>query len=135
MSYIPDCRNDENYNEKYLNNFDKEFVRGYDWCVEMSVDNFFDNLDIYFGDDSHIMHLLNEELPENMREEYEIERTFADENDRVEKRDVKTYVDLLRSKILDYIENERDELITSMIDNMDEQEYAEIKAKVDGKQE
>ncbi len=135
MSYIPDCRNDENYNEKYLNNFDKEFVRGYDWCVEMSVDNFFDNLDIYFGDDSHIMHLLNEELPENMREEYEIERTFADENDRVEKRDVKTYVDLLRSKILDYIEMERDELITSMIDNMDEQEYSEIKAKVDGKQE
>lgn len=135
MSYIPDCRNDENYNEKYLNNFDKEFVRGYDWCVEMSVDNFFDNLDIYFGDDSHIMHLLNEELPENMREEYEIERTFADEDDRVEKRDVKTYVDLLRSKILDYIEMERDELITSMIDNMDEQEYAEIKAKVDGKQE
>ena len=135
MSYIPDCRNDENYNEKYLNNFDKEFVRGYDWCVEMSVDNFFDNLDIYFGDDSHIMHLLNEELPENMREEYEIERTFADENDRVEKRDVKTYVDLLRSKILDYIEMERDELITSMIDNMDEQEYAEIKAKVDGKQD
>lgn len=135
MSYIPDCRNDENYNEKYLNNFDKEFVRGYDWCVEMSVDNFFDNLDIYFGDDSHIMHLLNEELPENMREEYEIERTFADENDRAEKRDVKTYVDLLRSKILDYIEMERDELITSMIDNMDEQEYSEIKAKVDGKQE
>lgn len=135
MSYIPDCRNDENYNEKYLNNFNKEFVRGYDWCVEMSVDNFFDNLDIYFGDDSHIMHLLNEELPENMREEYEIERTFADENARVEKRDVKTYVDLLRSKILDYIEMERDELITSMIDNMDEQEYAEIKAKVDGKQE
>lgn len=135
MSYIPDCRNDENYNEKYLNNFDKEFVRGYDWCVEMSVDNFFDNLDIYFGDDSHIMHLLNEELPENMREEYEIERTFADENYRVEKRDVKTYVDLLRSKILDYIEMERDELITSMIDNMDEQEYSEIKAKVDGKQE
>lgn len=135
MSYIPDCRNDENYNEKYLNNFDKEFVRGYDWCVEMSVDNFFDNLDIYFGDNSHIMHLLNEELPENMREEYEIERTFADENYRVEKRDVKTYVDLLRSKILDYIEMERDELITSMIDNMDEQEYSEIKAKVDGKQE
>lgn len=135
MSYIPDCRNDENYNEKYLNNFNKEFVRGYDWCVEMSVDNFFDNLDIYFEDDSHIMHLLNEELPENMREEYEIERTFADENYRVEKRDVKTYVDLLRSKILDYIEMERDELITSMIDNMDEQEYAEIKAKVDGKQE
>lgn len=135
MSYIPDCRNDENYNEKYLNNFDKEFVRGYDWCVEMSVDNFFDNLDIYFEDDSHIMHLLNEELPENMREEYEIERTFADENARVEKRDVKTYVDLLRSKILDYIEMERDELITSMIDNMDEQEYSEIKAKVDGKQE
>lgn len=135
MSYIPNCRTDEDYNEKYLNKYDNEFVRGFDWCVEMAVDNFFDNLDIYFGDDSHIMHLLNEELPENMREEYEIERTFADENDRVEKRDVKTYVDLLRSKILDYIEMERNELITSMIDNMDEQEYAEIKAKVDGKQD
>lgn len=134
MTYIPDCRTDEYYNEKYLNKYDKEFVRGYDWCDEMAVDNFFDNLDVYFDSDSYIMHLLNEKLPKEMREEYEVERTYTEDDNKIEKRKVKTYADLLRSRILDYIEMERDELITSLIDNMDEEEYAEIKAKVDGEQ-
>lgn len=133
MSYIPDCRTDENYNQRYLNDKDGEFLRGYDWCTETAVDNFFDNLDIYFGDDSHIMHLLNEKIPKGAREDYEMDFTFGEREAEVRK--TKTVADVLRYKILDYIEMQRDELITSMIDNMDEQEYAEIKAKVDGKQE
>lgn len=45
MSYIPDCRTDKAYNERYLNADDAEFVRGYDWCAERVVENAFDNLD------------------------------------------------------------------------------------------
>ena len=131
MSRIPDCRSDENYNEKYLNKKDKEFVSGYDWCAEEVVDNFFDNLDVYFDDDSHLMHVLKEEMPESMQYEEEIEWSFGQREP--EKREIKTYLDLLRSKIQEWIEDERDELITSMIDNMDDNEYELIKAKVDNK--
>ena len=34
MSYIPDCRTDEYYNEKYLEGLEKTFIEGFDFCVE-----------------------------------------------------------------------------------------------------
>lgn len=129
MTYIPDCRNDENYNEKYLNEKDHEFLRGFDWCTEMATDNFFDNIDEYFDEDTYLGHRLYEEVPKYMRTEYEFESEFSDETHT---RKIRTYGDLLRSKILTWIEMERDELITSMIDNMDRDEYERIKAEVDG---
>lgn len=133
MSYIPDCRTDENYNEKYINKEDKTFLRGFDWCAEMTVDNFFDNMDVYFEQDSHIMHVLNEELPEDIKGEYTVcESPFMEHGE--ETRKVETYADLIRREILDYIEMGRDQLITSMIDGMDEDEYKKIKAEVDGRQ-
>ena len=116
MTYIPDCRNDESYNEDFLTRIDKEFVAGYDWCTEMAVDSFFNNTEVYFDRDSHLMHILNEKLPEDMQKEETIEWTFG--NKPAETRKIETYGDLLRSKLLDWIENERDNLITSMIDNM-----------------
>lgn len=130
MSYIPDCRTDESYNQKYLNDKDKEFVAGFDWCAEMVADNFFDNLDVYFPDTDHMMALLNEKLPDSARDKYEMEFTFGDR--KPEPRKVETFGDLLREKLLDWIERERDELITGMIDAMDEDEYTKIKAAVDG---
>lgn len=117
MSYIPNCRTDEIYNEKNLNNRDKEHLLGFDWCTEMAVDNFFNNLDVYFDSDSYLMHLLNERLPKDMQEEYEMEYTYADDENKSEMRKTETYADMLRFKILDWIEMERNELITSMIDN------------------
>jgi hypothetical protein len=118
MSYIPDCRTDSFYNADNLSENDKQFVNGFDYCVENAADNFFDNLDVYFGDDSHIMHVLNEELPDYLKTEYEMEFAFRD--GEAETREVKTYADLLRAKLLDHIEMERDELITSMIDEASE---------------
>ena len=115
MSYIPDCRTDEFYNDKNLNEKDKEFVRGYDWCTECAADTFFDNLDVFFGDDSHLMHVLNEELPQGLKEKYEFERTYGVDK-KTETREVTTYGDLLRVRLLEYIESERDELIISMVD-------------------
>lgn len=114
MSLIPDCRTDEAYNEKYLNKEDKTFVHGFDYCTEQAVDIFFDNLDVYFEDDDKLMELLQAELPEDEKEDKAI-----------------TYADLLKNKMLEWIEEERDELITAMIDDMDDDEYEEIKAQVD----
>ena len=127
MTYIPDCRTDDTYNERYLNKMDREFVRGYDWCVETAVDSFFDNdMDELQDEFSYLGHILNEELPGIMQIEYEY--VFADGT--IEKRKIKTYADLIRSKILDWVEMERDQLITSMIDGMGD-EYEEIKERVD----
>ena len=116
MSRIPDCRSDEVYNQKKLKGADRDFVNGYDWCAEEVVDNFFNNLEVFFEDDSHIMHMLKEELPESLKEEYTMEFTFNNRPD--EDRDVDTYLDLFRAKLLEWVEMQRDELITSMIDNM-----------------
>ena len=129
MSYIPDCRHDEYYNARYLLGKDADFVDGFDWCCEEAMDSFFDNLDMEFGDDAYIGHILNEELPEGMQEEYEWTPTFGDREP--ETRKVETYGDLLRAKLLDWVESHRDELVTSMIDSMDEKTYKAAKAMAD----
>lgn len=134
MSYIPDCRSDENYNEKYLNEKDFQFVRGYDWAVEQVIDNFFDNLEVTESD--YLIAMMEEPLPEELVQEYEVPTTFnGDESQEYETRTAKTYGDLLRLNILRWAECGRDELITSMIDAMTEEEYQAIKEKVDGRSE
>lgn len=129
MSYIPDCRRDEYYNQKYLTEKNAEFIRGFDWCTENAMDVFFDNMEEFFDSDSYLMHILKEEIPEEEHEEYEWVNSFGDKTE--EKRVVKTYLDAIRAQLLDWVESERDELITSMIDSMDEDEYNSIKEKVD----
>ena len=47
-----------------------------------------------------------------------------------EEREINTHADLLRYKLLTWIESERDELITSMLDNMDEDIYEALRNKV-----
>ena len=127
MSYIPNCREDEHYNQKYLNTKDKEFIKGFDWAVEQVFDNFFNNLDML--DSDYLEIILKQEIPENMQEEYTMIFSFPDVTE--ENRQVKTYEDYIRFKILDWLESGRDELITSMVDGMDEKEYNEIKERVD----
>lgn len=123
---LPDCREDNDYNEKFLNENDKTRIAGYDWCAEEVVDNFFDIIEDLFDDDSHLMHMLNEKLPESMQGEEIIEHTFSK---RIETRKIETYKDLLRSKLGEHIEDERNEIIVSMIDNMDKEKYESIKSK------
>lgn len=129
MTYIPDTRTDKYYNQKYLNDKDREFIRGFDWCLENAVDIFFDNIsDLGDYEDSYLEHVLNAEVPESLKDEYELECTFSDVK---ETRKIETYADYLRSKIIDWVESERDQLITSMIDEMDDAEYDKIKETVD----
>lgn len=132
MTYIPDCRTDKNYNQKYLNKLDKEFLAGFDWCMENAVDNFFDN-NYDFDDGSYIGHQLLQELSEGDKDDYVMEFTFNDRKD--EERKIETIIDKVRYEILAWIESERDMLITSMIDAMDEEEYHKIKSEVDKENE
>ena len=96
MSYIPDCRTDEHYNQKFLTGADKKFVRGFDWCVEMAVDNFFDNemFDLAQSD-SYLGHILNETVPDELQEEYTQEHVFLNDGEE-ERQTVTTYADLIR---------------------------------------
>lgn len=112
MSNIPDCRADETYNQKYLNEKDKEYIKGYDYAVEEVLESFFGNIEMYDlsveGEDIDIGRIL---------ENHE------------------SILNKLKESMMDYFESSRDEMITSMIDNMDEKEYEEIKASVDSKGE
>ena len=121
MSYIPDCRNDESYNQKFLGDKGKEFIRGFDWCAEEAVDNFFDN-NYDYDDGTEIAHFLNQKVPECLREKYVMEYTFGDRPD--EERTVENYSDLIRAELLHWIEMQRNEMITGMIDSMSVDEYA-----------
>lgn len=105
MSYIPDCRTDEYYNEKYLNELDNEFVRGFDYCTTEAVECGFANIEDFFG-------------------EFDID---------VRPSDIRKVTEAVEKWLLDWIEGQRDELITSMIDDMSDEEYTKIKSKVDGK--
>lgn len=126
MSYFPDCREDMTYNQDFLKATDKQFVRGYDWCSEEAVDNFFDNLDVYMEDSDPLYVMLQELLPEDETDEYEVERTFGG---AVEHRTVETYGDKLRAAMMDWLESRRNEMITAMIDDMTQKDYdAAVKA-------
>lgn len=109
MSFIPDCREDEYYNQKYLNAADKEFIKGYDYAVESVLDSFFYNLDSY-----------NFEVD---GEDIDIGR-FLENHEAIKDK----FVDCMKI----HFESDRDEMITSMIDHMNEEEYNKIKASVDG---
>lgn len=102
MSYIPDCREDKNYNEKYLGDIDSAFVRGYDYAVEQIVNLIENNSNVY------------PELDD-----------ILDYNKAVACVDKKQIV---KEAIEGWAESERNELITSMIDSMDDAEYEKNKA-------
>ena len=133
MSRIPNCRTDENYNQKYLSEDDKRELSGFDWCAEMVVDNFFNNIEDYDALDKtgFIGQFLAQDVPEELQEEYTMEYDFDKEEDREEDRKVKTVADYLRYCLLEWIEGERNEMIISMIESMTDEEYEAIKAKVD----
>ena len=116
MTYIPNTRSRWNespytrkgqkkelnaYYEGYLNGKDSEFVAGYDFNTENAIENYFHNLAMY---------------------QHEKDGTESD---------VANIFQFIKETLLHYIEMNRDELIVSMIDGMDDEEYERIKAMVD----
>ncbi len=105
MSYIPDCREDANYNEKYLNEEDSQYVLGFDHCIEDCIENFFDNIDMY-----------GNELGTNVK---------------WLKKPMKKLLKAIKKCMLDYSEIQRDEMITGLIDGYSEEEHESLKKAVD----
>lgn len=95
MAYFPDCRKDEIYNYEKLNDRDKEFIDGYDWCVNNGIELFFDNLNIYQISHNGFDLIGYLESNEEIKDEFE-------------------------EALLDYIEMHRNQLITSMLDSYEE---------------
>ena len=108
--YVPDARTDEAYNQKYLNNIDKEYVRGYDHAVDDVLDSFFANLDIYDWDVDG--------------EDIDLYKILTNHPDICDK---------LAENLKEFFESSRDEMIVSLIDHMDDEEYENIKKEVDSK--
>lgn len=104
MTYIPDCRTDPAYNEKFLNDKDKEFIRGYDYAVDCIL-NLFTNLEV-FPD--------FEELLDDHKAIIKEGKTM-----------------IAQESVGQWAEMDRDELITSMINSMDEIEYWKIREEVE----
>lgn len=131
MTYIPDCRTDEFYNYDNLTKLDKDIIRfGYDWNTEMVVDNFFYNIDDWYGDLGELEFVLEKELPERLKTEYEMEVWISRDESTYEPRKVETYLELLRYHLLRWIECERDMLITSIIDGYSDEQIEEIEKKI-----
>lgn len=119
MTFIPDTRNDSDYNERFLNDGDDSFVQGFDFALEQIVNLFANNLDVYEGE-------LTELCPEGHT--IEPDEAFAKREDLYEI--IKDNKEIICAVVEDWSERERDGLITSFIDGMDDEEYKMIKESV-----
>ena len=129
---FPDVRTDENYNTKYLDEKDKEFISGFDYCIDVAVDSFFNNIDDMFGalGSDYLEKVLNEKVPECLQEELEIEQTFPKGTFNLV---VATYKELIWAGLRGWVEGTRDELVTSILDDYSEEKYEKLKAERDKK--
>ena len=124
--HIPDCRKGEGlYNEKYLTDKDKQFIQGFDKGVE-AVLNMFCNLEVYQDE------LLDADFNVRKVDEMALTKQFDDcqtfdekdyeclPEEEFDKLDDRTkLMCILMQSIADWAEGERNNIITSMIDNTD----------------
>lgn len=109
MTYIPDTREDEDYNEKYLNEKDTEFIKGFDYAVNDALDSFFNLIDDFDFDVDG--------------EDIDIGKILSNHPDILER---------FQEVLSQHLDAERDEMIVSMIDCYSDEEYAKIRTEVDG---
>lgn len=98
----PDCRVDENYNEDFLIEEDKQVIRGYDLACGFATDFIMGNIE-------------PEEILGVLGANRVVRSVFST---------VRKYIHRELSR---HLESCRDEIITSIIDNMDEDKYNEIR--------
>lgn len=106
---VPDCRNDNYYNEDFLTNDGKQYLQGFDFATDFIRTAAID-------DD-----LLNRQLPKDIGDE--VKERYPDE-------DIKTIGDYISVLICEHLEMERDMLIVSLIESMDDDIYNAIRNKV-----
>ena len=118
---IPDCRSDIHYNEDFLNKDDKQYIAGFDQCTDtmdsaievIKTDGFITLEDEFEGISETLATVLGKELPADVKKK--LSENYIEE--------FETYADVLKYELFQYIELERNEQITSMIDGMPEDEY------------
>lgn len=125
MSYIPDCREDEYYNEKYLQGADADFVAGYDYATMVGVNPIFANCEIF---DNYADEEENTDAEDNI-DYRELSKDITPNNLFKVFRARKDLAEHLQECINNYIEIERDKMVMSMIDRMDNLE--DTKAVID----
>ena len=110
--YLPNVREDEAYNQKYLTDEDTTFLNGFDYAVDKVFGSFFNNLDCYSlvvdGEDIDLGRILDNHPKLTAK---------------------------LSEAMKDYFESERNGLVVSMIDGMEDGVYEKIKALVDAKED
>ena len=90
---FPDCRRDKSYNQAFLSGTDKEWLRGFDFAIEMMM-VLFDNLDEY----------------------PELEDILTDNKAVI----MEGKADLVKGCLETHMESERNMAIVGMIDDMDD---------------
>ena len=92
MSYIPDCRTDENYNIGKLNKRNLDFVSGYDYAVEI-IETLFANTDVF----------------------PELERLLDDKSAVI----MNGKAEVMQESVETWLEMARDEMIVSLIEEQE----------------
>ena len=116
---FPDCRNDDVYNERFLEDRDEQFIQGFDLVFSEVINLIADNLDSY-----------DQELTELCPEGYEPEEdeAFSKREDLYEI--LEDNKEIICAIIKDWLENVRNEVITSSIDDYSEETFDFIKDEV-----
>ena len=126
------------YYQEYLNEKDKEFIAGFDYVADEQIGNFFDNFEDAIA-------IVNEGLEvkgvDFDKVDTDLLRKDRDDNEDVladiinEKvtvnEETKAFL-LVQRALLSWIEMNRNEMITGMLDDMNEEEYKENYKKVWG---
>lgn len=126
MTYIPDTRTDKTYNEKYLKEDDSQFICGYDACTD-TVRNFFNNIDSFGDSFEDMLDMDTTKLIKDIDFEKDIE-DFSEEELAEMSTEEKT-ARVFYKAITEWLEIDRDELITGLIDN--DKEFDKHKEEVD----
>lgn len=137
MSHIPNCREDENYNEIFLNESDSQYIYGYDICVNENIDNFFNNLMDWEDDIREALFLDSEDEDADIPIDIDYEVIWDDdmyysdyqEEDLGKMSSITRLFLLLKERMLEWAECNRNEIITGLIESMDDDEYEELKKK------
>ena len=137
--YIPNCRkrfkptfsvrsrkNEINaYWEGYLNEADTNYLKGYDAAVEDSLSTFFSNVS-----DFDFLHevFVEGDIRQLAKEPsvYDLDEKLPDDAPKAV-----CFMRGLYEALVNWFESERDELIVSMIDGMEEEEYLAIRKEKD----
>jgi len=127
MSHIPDMREKEEgsyYYQGYLDEQSANYLAGYDYAMEDTIDSFFYNLEIYLDELEECG--FDDQRLKAFEKHYTEFRQLEGTNDpidlnTIEDSQIKLVLTLIRG-LIDYAEMERDEIGTSLIDSMSDEE-------------